>query len=197
MASIAQNSNPDDPIISRAKVFETEWFQIIAKKVQGFPEDKPFYALESADYVNVLALTKEQQIVLVQQYRPILERTTLELPSGTVEKGEDPETCMRRELREETGFYAEEITLLGVTVPDVGRLANKIWSYFAYVQKDPHPLPPPKDELTVTPIVMDLEQFFQEEIKNGRFEPGQGLATLFQAVMQKRLPESVVKKIFF
>ncbi|HWP95885.1 MAG TPA: NUDIX hydrolase [Syntrophomonadaceae bacterium] len=51
--------------------------------------------------VAIVALNAKQEIVLVQQYRKALEKVTLEIPAGTLEVGEDPLDCARRELREE------------------------------------------------------------------------------------------------
>jgi ADP-ribose pyrophosphatase len=65
--------------------------------------------------VAVVALTGEGRFVLVRQYRPGPARLLLELPGGGVEDGEDPVAAAARELREETGFEAAELTLVGRT----------------------------------------------------------------------------------
>ncbi|OCA90996.1 ADP-ribose pyrophosphatase [Bacillus sp. FJAT-27225] len=59
--------------------------------------------------VAVLAVTDEQKIVLVEQYRKPMERILVEIPAGKLEKGEDPAICARRELEEETGYVCEEM----------------------------------------------------------------------------------------
>ena len=109
-------------------VLETPWFKVVAK-VQDVGE--PYYMLELQDYVTVVALTPARQVLLVRQFRPVVERQTLELPSGHVEQGESPEEAGRRELLEETGYVAPHLEWLGTLVPDVGRLANRMWCYFA------------------------------------------------------------------
>jgi ADP-ribose pyrophosphatase len=97
----------------------------------GTSGDEQFYGLALADYVTVLALTEDEQVVLVRQYRPVIERLTLELPSGAVDPGEEPEQTARRELLEETGFVSDSWVLLGALTTDVGRLQNRQWSYLA------------------------------------------------------------------
>lgn len=120
-------------ISSRTVDFETPWFQVVSKTLEGMPGPdgkSPFYAIKPEDYVSVLAVTSDKQVILVRQFRPVAEDYTLELPSGHVSKGEDPETAMKRELLEETGYRASKLELLGCLVPDTGRLLNKLWCYF-------------------------------------------------------------------
>lgn len=57
--------------------------------------------------VGVVALTDNNEIVLVKQFRAGIQRITLELPAGKLEIGEDPLSCGMRELEEETGYKAE------------------------------------------------------------------------------------------
>lgn len=59
--------------------------------------------------VAVIAITKENKIVMVQQYRKAMERVLVEIPAGKLEKGESPEVTARRELEEETGYTTESL----------------------------------------------------------------------------------------
>ncbi|OLS40164.1 NUDIX hydrolase [Bacillus sp. MRMR6] len=62
--------------------------------------------------VAILAVTDDQKIVMVEQYRKALERTIVEIPAGKLEKGEEPSLCAMRELEEETGYVCENLELL-------------------------------------------------------------------------------------
>ena len=62
--------------------------------------------------VAVIALTEDNKIVMVEQYRKALEKTIVEIPAGKLEPGEDPETCAKRELEEETGYECREMKKL-------------------------------------------------------------------------------------
>lgn len=77
-----------------------------------------FLAARGADWVNVIALTRDERVVLVRQFRQGVERVTLELPGGLVDGGEEPLAAGLRELREETGYVGGRARLLGVVDPN-------------------------------------------------------------------------------
>ncbi len=81
-------------------------------------EELPRLVLETQDWVNVVAVTPEAELVLVRQFRFGSGSITTELPAGMVEKGETSEAAARRELQEETGYTAERWTLLGTVEPN-------------------------------------------------------------------------------
>lgn len=62
--------------------------------------------------VAILAVTNDDKIIMVEQYRKALERMIVEIPAGKLEKGEEPAVCARRELEEETGYECETLELL-------------------------------------------------------------------------------------
>jgi ADP-ribose pyrophosphatase len=62
--------------------------------------------------VAIIALTEDNKMVMVEQYRKALERTIVEIPAGKLEKGEEPASCARRELEEETGYVCESLELI-------------------------------------------------------------------------------------
>ena len=69
--------------------------------------------IEHRGAVVIAALDGEGNVLLVQQFRKPVEQELLELPAGTLDPGEDPESCAWRELQEETGFRAEKLEKLG------------------------------------------------------------------------------------
>jgi len=92
----------------------------------------PFYVLEYPDWANVVALTDDDEVVLVRQYRHAVGRRVLELPSGVIDPGDaSPEAAARRELREETGFAAERWKLCGVLSANPASHTNSTFCFLA------------------------------------------------------------------
>lgn len=113
----------------RGVVFESPWFQVVAEEALG--GGPPHYIIQGLDFVVVVAVTPQGQILLVRQHRVAAGAATLELPAGHVDPGETPEQAARRELREETGYEAENFQLVGSLCPSVARFTNRMWCFYA------------------------------------------------------------------
>ncbi len=79
----------------------------------------------------VLAVTDDDKILLVKQFRYPFQKYLWELPAGKLEKGEDPKYCAERELKEETGYSAKEIIKLGSIFTSPGFCSEELHIFLA------------------------------------------------------------------
>lgn len=161
--------------MNRSVVFTSPWLRLVAEDSDG---EEPYYVVELDDYVTVVARTAAGTFALVRQHRPVTGRESLEFPSGHVDAGETAEQAGRRELLEETGMIAGEMQLLGVLVPDIGRLRNKMWCYFA---GDVAPAVAAAREQGID-VLEVREDTLLAMATDGRIEHALNLAVLFLAV---------------
>ena len=168
-------------ITDRRVALSTPWFDVLAKQVDGDPS--PHYTVKPPDYVSVIATDLDGCFLLVKQYRPVVEGYTIELPSGLVDPGEAPETCAVRELIEETGHKADTVESLGVLVPDVGRLGNRMHCFIA---EGVRPIPG-----SVIETGIELVRWTREELIAGLTDltitHSLNLAVILLAVLRGRL----------
>lgn len=93
-------------------IFKNRFIHLLEKKsVHPHLGAHNYYCIEFPDWVNIVAITKEKDLILVKQYRHGLEETILETPGGVVDPGEDPLETAQRELLEETGYQGKIISL--------------------------------------------------------------------------------------
>jgi ADP-ribose pyrophosphatase len=94
--------------------------------------DHRFFVLDTVDWINVVAVTPEGQVVLIRQYRHGTEAVTLEIPGGMVDATDgSPAAAAGRELLEETGYAAEEIIHIGTVTPNPAIQSNRCHTFLA------------------------------------------------------------------
>ncbi|MEM8556354.1 MAG: NUDIX hydrolase [Bacteroidota bacterium] len=107
-------------------LIERWWMTLREDRVQlptGTVLDE-YHVLHYPDWACAIPVTDDGHVVMVEQYRYGIERTSLEFPAGAVDPGEDIEAAARRELLEETGYEAERWTYLGKGSVEPGRHTN-------------------------------------------------------------------------
>ena len=98
-------------------------------KLQNGTVKDDYFVLEYPDWANAVALTKDNKIVLVRQYRHAADIISLEIPGGVVEPGENPQDGVKRELLEETGYSFESCELIATLYPNPATSDNRTFTY--------------------------------------------------------------------
>lgn len=120
-------------IVSEAPVMSCPVFDLVTRRLRH-PERRTegdFYILKTRDWVNVIPVTPEYDVVLVRQYRFGVERLSWEIPGGVMDPGEAPMEAGARELQEETGYEAERLNYLGSVAANPAIMNNQchfVWA---------------------------------------------------------------------
>src|SRR5438445_2333188 len=110
-----------ESILTRTRIFDlrTAQYRHPVRK-----SERDFYVVHSPDWVNVIALTPEHELVLVKQFRFGVDDFSLEIPGGVMDLGEDPVAAGLRELREETGYVGKNARAIGRVHSNPAILSN-------------------------------------------------------------------------
>ncbi|MET1056566.1 MAG: NUDIX hydrolase [Pedobacter sp.] len=98
-------------------------------KLQNGAVKDDYYVLEYPDWANAIAVSADNKLILVRQYRHAADIISLEVPGGVIEPGEDPEIGVRRELLEETGYSFESCELIATLYPNPATSTNRTFTY--------------------------------------------------------------------
>jgi 8-oxo-dGTP pyrophosphatase MutT (NUDIX family) len=102
-----------------------------------------FYLLDSPDWVNVIPLTPDGEVILVKQYRFGTKEISLEIPGGMLDPGDTPASAAIRELLEETGCKGDAPILLGMVHPNPAIHTNRCYTFL--VKNVTYENPPKQD----------------------------------------------------
>lgn len=109
--------------------------------------------IRHAGAVVILPRLPDGRFLLVRQFRKPVERELLEMVAGTLERGEDPEACARREMEEETGYRARALRHMGTVYPSPGYIEERMEMYFAEADDArAHPRPDQDVVIEVVPL---------------------------------------------
>ncbi len=117
---------------ARRMIHQGRVFQVVTENVtlsNGITVDMDLVNHPGAS--AIVPLSKDNQVILLRQYRHAVGGYLWEIPAGTLNRGEDPLTCARRELAEETGFDAKSWRKLGELIPVPGYSNERIHLYLA------------------------------------------------------------------
>lgn len=144
-----------------------------------------YYVLEYPDWVNGVAFTEKNEVVLIRQYRHGAAEVILEIPGGCIDPGETPEEGIKRELLEETGYEFDSLELTSTLYANPSTAANKTYSYIAKGGKkiqEQHL--DGREEILVE--LVSIEKL-KELLFNNKFEQALHVSALFYALKKSNL----------
>jgi len=115
--------------VGNFRIFTIRSDEVISPRTQ---QTQDVYVIDCVNWVNVIALTPERNLVMIEQYRHGSNTIELEIPGGMMDPGDaSPVAAGLRELREETGHEADNFKLLASLSPSVARYTNRMYCFFA------------------------------------------------------------------
>lgn len=120
-------------VVDSETVVADRWIHVRADDCRDADDRRiaPYYVLEYADWISVLALDADGHAIVVEEYRHGAGIVAVGTIGGGVERGEVPIDAAARELREETGYEAGEIVALGATWANFGNHTNRVHHFLA------------------------------------------------------------------
>lgn len=120
-------------LLGKTLALETRIFKVLLAnyRMPRTGQESTFSIVESSDWVNVVALDKQDNLILIRQFRVGTGHFTLEVPGGMVDPGEQPRDAALRELYEESGYRAERIVDLGFVEPNPAIFNNRAYMFLA------------------------------------------------------------------
>ena len=177
--------------LSQEPLIETPVFSVRRdrKRKEEPPTLKDFYVIDAVDWVNVIPVTQDEEVVLIELHRHGTNEASLEIPGGMIDP-EDPSPMAagQRELREETGYTADPLLPLGVVHPNPAIQNNRCYTFLApNARLEGEPEPDEGESITVVkyPLVQVPELF-----RNARITHALVIAGFFWFYLGRNPPQT-------
>ncbi len=178
---------PQGPVSSPRILITTPVLKLLTSRVQNGRNgiEKDFFKLEFPSWVNIIACTAKDEIILIRQYRFGTDQVELEIPGGAVNVGEPPVRAGLRELLEETGYAGENGRIIGKVCPNPALQDN--FCYTVLVENVQKVADPVLDEMEDIEVLIVPEEETFALIKDGIITHGLVLNGLMFYAMTKKI----------
>lgn len=125
---------PPWTVTARRTIIRDKWIDLTAETCLAAKGEviDPFYVFRPRDWCCLLAVDRDDQVIMVRQYRHGIGATSLELPGGVVDEADaDPAAAAVRELREETGYVCDALHPAGIFAPNPHNQTNRMHVFVA------------------------------------------------------------------
>lgn len=150
-------------VLGNFRIFTVRSDRKVSPRTQA---EHDFFVIDCANWVNVIAITPDQQIVMVEQYRHGSNTVELEIPGGMIDKKDaSPVVAGTRELREETGYEGRNARILGEIFPNPAIMNNTCYTVLVEDCTLVHPVEFDSGEDIITRLVpvADLPRLVAEK----------------------------------
>ena len=139
----------DADMLSETQLLETKRFRVVkVRQTLGDGAVREREVVRHPGAVTILPMIDDAHVCLIRNFRPAINETLIELPAGTIDPGEDPQSTAARELLEETGYAAGKLTLLQSFFLSPGILDERMRLYLATDLVEQEPQREPGEEIS-------------------------------------------------
>lgn len=148
--------------LNHYRIFKTRSDRVISPRTNTEHE---VYVVDGSSWVNVFAITEDQKIVVVQQYRHGTREIKWEIPGGVIDEGENPAQAGARELLEETGYAGSAPIVIGKVHPNPAYQTNIC--YTVLIENAKKVAEPSIEEMEDIAVDLVTENQFEQMIIDG------------------------------
>ncbi len=175
-------------MLNSKMAFDHKWFKVRQDTIE-LPNGKiidDYFVWPAPNVTQVVPVTKDNEFVLVKQYKHGAGEILLEFPAGVLNDNEDPKDAALRELEEETGFTTTDIQLLSTMTSEPTKKTQKIYVYLAKnVRLDGSQHFDETEEIEV--VVLPYQKVI-EMIESGEFKVSGSVAAAYLACRKLEFP---------
>ena len=171
--------------ISSKTLLENPWWEVRQDQIVR-PDGSPgeYNIVVTTDSAFAVTITEKNEFILIEQFRYISGKLSLEIPGGAIDH-DDPLDSAKRELREETGITAATWTDLGAVLPANGLVREKMHVFIAQDLDFTHEVPE-QDEAISRVLHISFPEVL-ELIKTNKLDDGQSITGIFMAALHLKL----------